>query len=281
MKPRTLLLTALSLVAFAANSILCRLALAGGRIDAASFTSIRLVSGALVLGLLAARPLRKSPWPGSLASTAALFLYAAPFSFAYLRLGAGIGALVLFGSVQATMIGWGVLRGESTPRPVWIGLALALVGLLVLTVPGASAPNANGVLMMVGAGVAWGVYSLRGRSASAPPLVTTAANFAGTVPLTLGLLALSLDSLHASAFGIALAVASGALASGVGYSLWYSALRDLSATRAAIVQLLVPILASIGGVIVLHEAVTLRLLVASAAILGGVAMAIRGSRRRG
>jgi drug/metabolite transporter (DMT)-like permease len=281
MRTRTLLLTALSLIAFAANSILCRLALAGHRIDAASFTVIRLVSGAVVLGVFAVGGLREKPWPGSLASTGALFLYAAPFSFAYVRLGAGIGALVLFACVQATMIGWGLLRGERAPWAVWLGLALALGGLIGLTAPGATAPDAIGVATMSVAGVAWGIYSLRGRAALAAPLVTTAANFLGTVPLALALAWAVADSRAAllSTEGIVLAVASGALASGVGYSLWYAALLDLTATRAAILQLLVPIIALVGGVILLGESVSPRVLAAGTVILGGVAVAIAGSRK--
>jgi len=282
MRKRTVLLTALSLVAFAANSILCRLALAERRIDAASFTTIRLVSGAIVLGLFAYGSMRKSRWAGSMISTAALFAYAAPFSFAYLRLGAGIGALVLFGTVQATMIGWGVWRGEKTSRSVWLGLAMALSGLVGLTAPGANAPDTIGVAMMVTAGIAWGVYSLRGRAASAPPLLTTAANFLGTVPFTLALSVATLGSSSASisAEGVGLAVASGALASGVGYSLWYAALRDLTATRAAILQLLVPILAAVGGMLMLGETLHLRLLVAGATILCGVAIAVAADSPR-
>jgi drug/metabolite transporter (DMT)-like permease len=232
-----------------------------------------------VLGLLGARSLRGARWPGSVGSTLALALYAAPFSFAYLRLGAGMGALILFGCVQATMLGWGALRGEQAPRAVWLGLAIALGGLIALTRPGRSAPDAVGVVVMAIAGVAWGVYSLRGRSSWAPPLPTTAANFVGSVPLALALSALGAasGSVHVSLRGLTLAAASGALASGLGYSLWYSALRGLSATRAAIVQLLVPILAAGGGVALLGEPITLRLALAGAAILGGVAVAVRAS----
>jgi drug/metabolite transporter (DMT)-like permease len=270
-------LTAASLVAFAANSLLCRLALAQRQIDAASFTAVRLVGGAVVLGLLAASQLRAHPWPGSLYSTAALVLYAAPFSFAYLRLGAGLGALVLFGAVQTTMIVWGFVRGERASRATWIGFAIAVAGLVGLTAPGATAPDALGTAAMALAGVAWGVYSLRGRTSQAPPLATTAANFVGAVPVAgaLMLAAACTSTIHLSRSGVGLALASGVLASGVGYSLWYMALRHLSATRAAILQLLVPILAAAAAVVLLGEPITLRMALAGSAILGGVALAIR------
>lgn len=276
---RIAFLTALSLLAFASNSILCRLALADQEIDAASFTTVRLASGAAVLGLLAARSLRGVRWPGSMSSATALLLYAAPFSFAYLRLGAGVGALILFGCVQATMLGWGILRREQTSGAVWAGLAIAIAGLIALTRPGRAAPDALGAAAMVLAGVAWGIYSLRGRTSSAPPLATTAANFLRSVPMAAALSALAVasGSFHASLRGLILAATSGALASGIGYSLWYAALRGLSATRAAILQLLVPILAAVGGVAVLGEPVSLRVAVAGAAILVGVAIAVRSS----
>lgn len=256
---------------------MCRLALAAGEIDAASFTAIRLVSGAVVMAALAFRALRT--WPGSVRAALALFLYAAPFSYAYLELGAGIGALVLFGSVQVTMIGWGVARGgERSPLAVWLGLLFAFGGLVGLTVPGKSAPPLIGALSMAFAGAMWGAYSLLGRGSASPPLVTTAANFVRTVPMIAVVLAVASlrGSVHVSVRGALLAVASGALASGVGYSLWYAALRDLTATRAAILQLVVPILAAGAGVALLGESITLRLAIASVATLGGVALAIVG-----
>ena len=278
---RTALFTALALIGFAGNSLLCRLALADRTIDAASFTAVRLASGAVVLVLLA-RGWRAGPRSaGNAISAAALFAYAAPFSYAYLRLGAGLGALVLFGAVQATMIGWGIVRGERPRLAVWLGLGLALGGLVGLAAPGASSPDLVGVAAMTVAGVAWGVYSLRGRSSPGGPLATTAANFARSVPLAAVLLvaAALLSGLHGSARGILLAALSGAIASGLGYSLWYAALPGLTATRAAILQLLVPVLAAGGGVGLLGERVSLRLLLTGAAILGGVALAIRGSAR--
>lgn len=281
---RTVVLTALALVGFAGNSLLCRLALAEGAIDAASFTAIRLVSGALVLAALA-RP-RALVGAGSAASAAALFAYAAPFSFAYLRLGAGLGALVLFGAVQATMLGWAVARGERPGALVWLGLVVALVGLVGLAAPGRTSPDPLGLAAMALAGAAWAVYTLRGRGSSAPPLATTAANFARSVPLAAALVAGAalLGGLSASGRGVALATLSGAVASGLGYSLWYAALPHLSATRAAALQLLVPVLAAGGGVGLLGERVSPRLLLAGAAILGGVALAVGGraaAARRG
>ena len=280
---RIALLTVLALVGFAANSLLCRAALAGGGrlIDAASFTGVRLVSGALVLGLLLrARGGRYQG--GSWGSALALFAYAAGFSLAYERIPAGVGALLLFGCVQATMLGTGLVRGER-PRPLeWVGLLLALSGLVGLTAPGATAPDFVGAALMAGAGVAWGIYSLRGRG-STHPLAATANNFLLSVPMALGLSAVSVaaqGSPHATVRGVVLAMTSGALASGVGYSLWYAALPHLTATRAAIVQLSVPVLAATGGVLLLGEQVTVRLLGAGSALLCGVLLALASRWRR-
>lgn len=279
---RTFALTAAALTGFAANSILCRMALQPSLADAASFTSIRLVSGALVLLALdcaTARPQSDMPPGGSWTSAAALFAYAAAFSFAYTRIGAGVGALVLFGAVQTTMLGWALRRGERLSAAEWLGLAAALGGLVALVRPGLAAPDRYGAVLMIGAGVAWGVYSLRGRG-TARPLAATASNFARAVPFTAALSLGAWPSAHLTGEGALLAVASGALASGIGYSLWYAALRGLSATRAAIVQLSVPVLAAAGGVVLLGERPTLRLVVAGAAILGGVALAVAGRRAR-
>ena len=215
---------------------------------------------------------------GSAASAAALFAYAAPFSYAYLRLGAGLGALVLFGTVQATMLGWAVASGERPGLLVWLGLLLALFGLVGLAAPGATSPDPVGLAAMVIAGVSWAIYSLRGRGSSGPPLATTAANFARSVPLAAALVAGAalLEGLSATGRGVALAVVSGAVASGLGYSLWYAALPHLSATRAAALQLVVPVLAAGGGVGLLGERVSPRLVLTGAAILGGVALAVGG-----
>ncbi len=290
----TVVWTTLALLGFAGNSVLCRLALAAHLVDAATFTGVRLASGAVVLAVLGrvasrARPPRAPP-PGSAPdeggrsgawiSPVALFAYAAPFSYAYLRLPAGTGALILFGVVQATMIGWGIANGERPPGLVWVGLAVSAGGLVVLTAPGVSAPDPLGAAGMVVAGVAWAVYSLRGRRAARDPLLETAANFARSVPFA-ALLALAAalagaGGLHASPRGLFFAVASGGLASGVGYSVWYAALRHLTATRAAVLQLTVPLLAAAGGAVVLGERPSLRIAAAGMAILGGVGLAIRG-----
>lgn len=272
------MLTALALACFAGNSLLCRLALVDGDIDAASFTVVRLVSGALMLAVLAARRARVAPvGSGSWMSAAALVAYAVPFSYAYLRLGAAMGALILFALVQVTMIGWGVARGERPSALAWLGIAAALAGLVGLTVPGQGAPDPLGAAGMAGAGIAWGVYSLRGRLSAGDPVATTAASFARALPLvaTLGVVAVATGATHASSRGLWLAVASGALASGVGYAVWYAALPSLTATRAAVLQLLVPILAAAGAIAWLDESVSTRFLVAGGAILGGVALTVR------
>lgn len=272
----TFALTAVALTAFAGNSLLCRTALRPRLLDAATFTTIRLTSGALVLWLLAARA-PSGRRGGSWGSAVALFVYAAAFSFAYLRIAAGTGALLLFGAVQVTMIGWGLVRGEHPSRAEWIGCAIAAAGLLALTLPGAEAPDPIGAALMAVAGLAWGVYSLRGRGAE-NPLATNADNFARSVPFALLASALTFSSRHATARGALLAAASGALASGVGYSVWYAAMRGLSAVRAAIVQLAVPVLAAAGGVALLGESVSARLAGAGAAIAAGVCIAVWGRR---
>jgi drug/metabolite transporter (DMT)-like permease len=268
----TALLTALALTAFAANSLLCRLALRDGSIDAASFTSIRLVSGAAAL-LLILLAQRERP-AGSWRSAAALLLYALPFALAYRRLDAGTGALVLFGAVQATMIVAGLRKGERLLPAQIAGLVAALGGLALLARPGLRAPSPEGLLLMALAGVAWGIYSLRGR-VGGRPVAATAGNFLRAAPL--GLLAggVMWSSMHVSPRGALLAIVSGAVTSGVGYVVWYAALRGLSASRAAIVQLAVPALAALGGVLLLGETITGRLVGSAVLILGGVALAMR------
>ena len=276
-------LTVLAMLAFAANSLLCRAALAGGHADAASFTLLRLASGALVLGLLARA--RGSPAPAAglaWGSAAALFVYALGFSLAYLRIPAGVGALLLFAAVQLTMIGAGLRAGE---RPRWLegaGLALSMAGLVILARPGFARPDPAGALLMLGAGAAWGLYSLRGRRGG-DVVAVNAASFARATPLALaaGALALALGAPRLDLLGALLALASGGLASGLGYALWYAALPGLSATRAAIVQLSVPPLAAAGGVGLLGESFSPRLLVASLLILGGIALAVLGHQGRG
>ena len=272
--PRTVALTFFTLIAFASNSVLCRLALAPGLIGAGTFTGVRLLSGAMMLMLLVALRGRATAVQGSWGSAVALFAYAAPFSFAYLRIPAGVGALVLFGTVQATMIGSDLLKGKRLRSTELAGLILAVSGLTVLTLPGVSAPDPAGVGLMVVAGVAWGIYSLRGRAAI-DPLKSTATNFSRSL---LFAMPLGIASLRYETFtlpGVSYAIASGAMASGLGYALWYTALRGLTATQAGIVQLLVPALAAIGGILLLGESVSVRLLFAGLTILAGVALAVR------
>jgi drug/metabolite transporter (DMT)-like permease len=276
---RTAALTAAALIGFAANSLLCRRALDSGTIDAASFTAVRLLSGAIMLALLVGttRKPGEARSPGSWISAAALFAYAAAFSYAYLRSPAGVGALILFGVVQLTMIGWSWARGERPNFLEWLGLATAFAGLVALTMPGLASPDPVGAGLMSLAGVSWGIYSLRGKSAGRP-LASTAGNFVRSAPLALILAVFASPSLRISLDGAILAILSGAIASGVGYSLWYAALSHLTATRAAVVQLAVPVLAAAGGVALIGESLSLRLAVSGLAILGGVAIAIRGRR---
>lgn len=268
----------LALLAFAGNSLLCRLALTRTSIDAASFTSVRLLSGAVVLAVLVRLRTPRIPLAGSWPSAAALFAYAAGFSFAYERLTAGTGALLLFGAVQATMISVGVIRGERLGRVQAAGLLLAYAGLIALVLPGIAAPPLLSAALMLAAGVAWGIYSLRGRNAGDPTSVT-AGNFLRAVPMALGVSLLSMQSQRFDAAGVLYAIASGALASGVGYAVWYAALRDLRATTAATLQLSVPVIAAAGGVLLLHEPLTLRLVATGSAILGGVALVVLTRRR--
>lgn len=274
---RTLLVTTLAMTAFAANSILCRLALGRPDIDAASFTTIRLVSGAATLLAIARSSGRRRTERaiGDWVSAAALFAYAILFSFAYLRLNVGTGALILFALVQATMIVWGLVRGERPRSFQWLGLAAAFGGLVYLVSPGLAAPSAAGSLMMGAAGLAWGIYSLRGRGTT-DPIVTTTDNFIRSVPMVLIVAALSYRSIDLSTRGVLLAVASGSIASGVGYVIWYAALRVLSTTRAASVQLTVPVIAALGGLAFLGEHVSPRLVISAVLILGGVGLTLIG-----
>lgn len=268
---RVILLTSLAMIAFAGNSLLCRIALKHTGIDAASFTTIRLVAGALMLWLLVRA--RHGARAGSWLSAFALFVYAAGFSFAYLSLPAATGALLLFGAVQATMVGYGVWAGERLLNPQLAGFVLAVAGLVGLLLPGLSAPPLSGSLLMLGAGIAWGIYSLRGRHEGDPTAVT-AGNFLRATVFAAALSALTFRGASLDIAGVGYAVSSGALASGIGYAIWYTALPALKATNAATVQLSVPVLAALGGIVVLGEPLTLRLVVASAAILGGIALVI-------
>jgi len=270
---KTALLTSMALVGFASNSVLARLALQEPAIDPASFASLRLASGALALWMMASamrRGQRSSPadWIGAVM----LFLYAVCFSFAYRFLGVGTGALILFGAVQLTMLGAG-LRAHEPFRPLfWFGFTLSMSGLVYLVSPGLTAPAPFSAALMAVAGIAWGVYTLRGRGI-ADPLGATAGNFIRAVPPALLMSLLFRGDFHATPAGVALAIASGALASGFFYVLWYTALRGLGATRAAMVQLAVPVIAAFGGVGLLSEEITWRLLLASTATLGGIALA--------
>jgi drug/metabolite transporter (DMT)-like permease len=274
---RVAFFTLVTMLAFAGNSVLCRMALKHTTIDAATFTSIRLVSGAVVLGLMVRFARAGRTGAGNWWSALALFVYAAGFSLAYVSLSAATGALLLFGSVQATMIGRGIWQGERLARLQWWGLVLALAGLVGLMLPGLSAPPVLGAALMVLAGVAWGVYSLRGKGAGDPTLVT-AGNFWRAAVLALLLSALMRANANWDAEGVAYAVASGAVTSGLGYALWYSVLPALKATQAATIQLSVPVIAALGGVALLGEVMTEQFVLASVATLGGIALVIWGKR---
>lgn len=277
---RTALLAALALLGFAANSLLCRLALRTGEIDAASFTAIRLASGALVLAALVAARTQRLPRAGTWTSALALAAYAVLFSFAYLELSAGTGALLLFGSVQLTMITGALLRGERPAPLQWIGWLVALGGLVVLTAPGIDPPPPLAAALMLGAGIAWGIYTLRGRGVT-DPLAATAGNFARALPIAivLGVIAVAQHA-PLSPRGALLAIASGGLASGVGYSLWYAAVPTLGATRAAAIQLAVPVLTALTGIALLGESLRPALAIGGSAIVLGLAIALVEPARR-
>lgn len=274
---RLSVVTLIAMIAFAGNSLLCRVALSATRIDAASFTTIRLASGAITLFVLVWLRNKSPVIGGNWLSALALFAYAAGFSFAYISLSAATGALLLFGAVQATMIGYGLSAGERLNMRQIIGIFLALCGLIGLLLPGLKAPPLFGATLMLGAGVAWGIYSLRGRGAG-DPIQQTAGNFVRAVPMAALLSALLLSRVNTDIAGIGYAVASGAIASGMGYAVWYTALPHLRATSAATVQLSVPVLAAAGGIVFLNEAITMRLMLASFAILGGVAIFLLNKR---
>ncbi|MBS0386473.1 MAG: DMT family transporter [Proteobacteria bacterium] len=272
---RTTLLTCAALVAFAANSLLCRWALGQHYIDAASFSTVRVVAGAATLTIIlmargrGALPRLAPDWR----MAAALCAYMLGFSFAYLSLSAGTGALILFGCVQLTMFIVSLRGGEHFSSMSWGGLAIAFAGLIYLVSPGLSAPDPLGAILMGAAGVAWGFYSLLGRGAK-DPLQATAANFVFSVPVVLAVSIATFSRVQLSEAGLALAIASGAVASGCGYVIWYAALRGLTGARAAVVQLAVPVIAAIAGVAILREQITARLVIASAATLGGVAIVL-------
>lgn len=275
---RVALLTALAMIAFAGNSIFCRLALKDTAIDAATFTSLRIISGALALWVILRLRAGPSRVAGSWSSALALFAYAAAFSFAYVTLSAGTGALLLFGAVNGTMIAYGLWIGERLPVSQMAGLALAFAGLVGLLLPGITAPPLLGAALMVGAGIAWGVYSLRGKGGG-DATAATAGNFIRAVPFAVALFISASSRVSVEPTGFVYAVMSGALTSAVGYAIWYAALRGLAASSAATVQLSVPVIAAVAGVIFLGEAITLRLVIASVAILGGIAVIILSRQR--
>jgi drug/metabolite transporter (DMT)-like permease len=278
---RTLLLCCLALIGFAANSLLSRLALRPRLIDPATFTAVRLGTGAAALLLLSGVRGKRAfdPRHGNWTSALLLLAYAAPFTWAYQRIGTGAGALILFGAVQMSMIGWGIAQGERPSAREWLGLGLAMLGLGTLTLPGATRPDLIGLGLMVIAGAAWGAYSLRGRG-SRDPLAATTGNFVRSVPLAAAtwIAARALGGFpawHVERAGVAFAAASGALASGLGYTLWYAALPGMSAMQAALVQLSVPILAAGAAVVLLGEALSTRLVIAGVLVLGGILVALR------
>jgi len=274
---RLIPLTLLVLLAFAGNSILCRLALRATSIDPATFTSVRLLSGALVLWVLVSTFRRNVGGQGNWGSALALLAYAAALSYAYIDLPTGLGALLLFAAVQVTMIGHALTHGERLQVVQWLGFGLAIAGLVGLLLPGLTAPPLIGSTLMLASGVAWGVYSLRGKGAGDPTRVT-AGNFMRAVPIALLLSLLTLGQMQWDATGVLYAVISGGITSGLGYSLWYMVLPHLRSTTAASLQLSVPVIASLGGVLFVGEALTLRLVLAAIAILGGIALVIRGRR---
>lgn len=274
---KTLVFTGLALIAFAANSVLCRLALGGENIDASSFTVIRLLSGTLVLLVILKINSKKNnsysrgSWPAGLM----LFLYAITFSFAYITLDTGTGALILFGSVQITMILLSLISGNRLHITEWMGVSIAFTGFVYLILPGVTTPSVMGFLLMTVAGIAWGIYTLKGRG-SDDPLMDTTYNFLRTVPFVIILAIFTVQNTQLSSEGVFLAVLSGGIASGIGYTIWYIALGGLSATQAAVVQLLVPVIAAFGGVIFVSEAISLRLTLSAFMILGGILLVVLG-----
>jgi drug/metabolite transporter (DMT)-like permease len=272
---KTFIFTALALVAFAANSVLCRLALGERVIDASGFTILRLISGIIVLLLILGIQGRKAEITskGSWQAAVMLFLYAGAFSFAYITLDTGTGALILFAAVQLTMIIIALTKGDRLGIIAWSGILLAFGGFIYLVLPGVSAPSLDGFILMSIAGIAWGVYSILGKK-STSPLSDTAFNFTKTLPFIILLTLFTFPYLNISTKGIILAVLSGALASGVGYTIWYTALKELTATQASVVQLVVPVIAALGGVFFMSEIITLRLILSAVMILCGVAMVL-------
>ncbi|NQV16052.1 DMT family transporter [bacterium] len=274
---KTIVLTAMALIAFAANSVLCRLALGEAAIDAGSFTSIRLLSGALTLLVILFYKKEKPylPRTGSWQPGLMLFIYAIAFSFAYITLDTGTGALILFGAVQITMIIVSLFRGNRLHASEWFGIVIAFSGFVYLILPGVSTPSVFGFSLMTIAGIAWGLYTLKGKD-STNPLLDTAHNFMRTIPLVIIIVLLTLKNGHFSLEGFILAALSGSIASGLGYTIWYKALEGLSATQAAVIQLSVPMIAALGGVMFVSEPITLRLTISGILILGGILTVVLG-----
>jgi drug/metabolite transporter (DMT)-like permease len=275
------LFTAFALIAFAANSVLNRLALGSNTIDAGSYITLRLVSGAFTLWLINAMSKRNFGWilRGSVLSAFYLFLYGVCFSFAYRSLTSGTGAFILFGTVQMTMLTVLLKSGEKPRILEWLSLLIALSGLAYIVFPGLAAPDPLGAFLMIVAGMAWAFYTLRGKGVK-DPLETTATNFIFSAPMILCIYFLNLSKTHISTEGVIYAVASGAIASGVGYVIWYAALRGLTTTQAALLQLSVPVIAALGGIIFLSETLTTRLIIGGILIIGGVTLALVSKPKR-
>jgi drug/metabolite transporter (DMT)-like permease len=274
---KTSLLTVLALIAFAANSVLCRLALGNGFIDASSFTVIRLLSGSIALFIILSIKgnnkgvLSKGSWTASFM----LFLYAITFSYAYLSVDTGTGALILFGTVQITMILLSLISGTRLHISEWSGVIIAFTGFIYLILPSITTPSINGFIMMIVSGISWGIYTLRGRS-SKNPFMDTTYNFLRTIPFVVLLAFLTMKNISYSSEGVILALLSGTITSGVGYTIWYIALRGLSSTQAAVIQLAVPVIAAIGGVVFMSEIITFRLIISTSIVLGGILMVVLG-----
>ncbi len=274
---KTIILTGLALIAFAANSVLCRLALGNEAIDASSFTVIRLLSGTIVLLIIigTTRNITGSSTKGSWTASFMLFIYATTFSYAYISLDTGTGALILFGSVQITMILLSLISGTRLHFSEWGGVTIAFTGFVYLILPGVTTPSIIGFLLMTVAGIAWGIYTLKGRG-SKSPLMDTAYNFLRTTPLVILLAITTINNISYSSEGILLALLSGGITSGIGYTIWYIALGGLSSTQAAVLQLSVPVIAALGGVIFVSEAITSRLTISATMVLGGILMVVLG-----
>jgi drug/metabolite transporter (DMT)-like permease len=271
-------LTSVAMIAFAANSVLARLALLPEGADPLAYTGIRLASGAVALAIILALFRRGMTISGSWAASGALFGYALAFSLAYVMLGAGTGALILFASVQIGVIGWAIVKGDRPTALQWLGIGVAFAGLAYLVWPGLVAPSPIGALLMFGAGLCWAAYTLIGRGSSSP-LADTTGNFIRCLPLAIALIVVGIWWHGLDWRSAVYASVSGVVASGIGYAIWYAVLPALNRTRAAIVQLTVPAIAGLGGVILIHETLSVRLVVASLAILGGVALALMVAER--